>query len=114
MDANSMPENTPLHRVWYRLQLPVIFHWNDGTEHTGGGFTSNVARVGVLIRSSKCPPIGSEIRLEVVLPAPDQSGEELRIECTGKVTRVVARGGCKTFGVDGTFEDDHLTRQILM
>src|ERR1700678_3201958 len=75
-------------QVRYQLKLPVIFHWNDGTEHTGGGFTNNVALDGALIFSSKCPPVGSEIRIEVLVPAPDLSGEELRIECVGKVTRV--------------------------
>jgi hypothetical protein len=97
--------------VRYNLRLPVIFHWNDGTEHTGGGFTNNVALDGALIFSSKCPPVGSEIRIEVLVPAPDLSGEELRIECVGKVTRVAEQAGC--FGVHGTFDDDHLTRHAL-
>jgi PilZ domain len=100
--------------VRYKLQLPVIFHWNDGTEHTAGGFTSDVALDGALILSSKCPPIGSEVRIEVLLPSPDQSAEELRIECTGTVTRILEQQGCKAFGVHGIFDDDHLTRQVLL
>jgi hypothetical protein len=39
--------------VRYKLRLPVIFHWNDGNEHTGGGFTNDVALDGALIFSSK-------------------------------------------------------------
>jgi PilZ domain-containing protein len=100
--------------VRYKLQLPVIFHWNDGQEHTEGGFTSDVALDGALILSSKLPPVGSAVRIEVLLPSPDQSGEDLRIECTGKVTRVVDQPGTKAFGVQGIFDDDHLTRQVLM
>lgn len=100
--------------VRYRLQLPVIFHWNDGAEHTHGGFTSDVALDGALIMSSHCPPIGSEVRIEILLPSPDRSAEELRIECTGKVTRVVEQPGFGAFGVNGVFDDDHLTRQVLM
>jgi PilZ domain len=97
----------------YKLQLPVIFHWNDGAEHTEGGFTSDVALDGTMILSSRCPPIGSQVRIELLIPSPDKSGEELRVECLGKVTRVVDEPGCSAFGVHGTFDDDHLTRQIV-
>jgi hypothetical protein len=98
--------------VRYKLRLPVIFYWNDGTEHTAGGFTSDVALDGALILSSKCPPVGSDVRIEVLIPSPDLSGEELRIECIGVVIRVVEQHGCNAFGVEGMFDDDHLTRQF--
>jgi hypothetical protein len=91
----------------YKLQLPVIFYWNDGMEHAGGGFTSDVALDGALITSSKCPPIGSDVRIEVLFRSPDRSGEELRIECVGKVTRAGGTTGC--FGVQGIFDDDHFS-----
>jgi hypothetical protein len=100
--------------IRYKLQLPVIFHWNDGREHTEGGFTSDVALDGALILCSRFPPIGSDVRIEILLPSPDQSGEDLRIECTGKVIRVVDQLGTKAFGVQGIFDDDHLTRHVLM
>ena len=74
--------------VRYRLRLPVIFHWNDGADRTEGGFTCDVAADGALILSSKCPPIGADVRIEVLVPSPDQSAEEIRIECIGKVKRV--------------------------
>ena len=98
--------------VRYKLRLPVIFHWNDGTQHTEGGFTSDVALDGALIFSTKCPPVGSDIRIEVLVPSPDQSGDELRIECIGKVTRVAEQAGC--FGVHGKFDNDHLTCHTLV
>ena len=100
--------------IRYKLQLPVLFHWNDGGERMEGGFTSDVALDGALILSSKCPPVGTEIRIEVLIPAPDGSGEEIRIECIGRVTRVVDQPGCTAFGVHGKFDDDHLTRQVVM
>jgi len=100
--------------VRYKLQLPVIFHWNNGSQHTAGGFTSNVALSGALILSSDCPPIGSDIRIEVLIPSPDLSGEELRIECVGKVTRAADQPGWRAFGVHGMFDDDHLTRYALI
>lgn len=96
----------------YRLRLPVIFHWNDGREHTEGGFTADVALDGAYILSSHCPPAGSDIRIEVLIPTPDGSGGEMQIECVGKVTRVVIEAESSGFGVRGTFDDDHLTRHV--
>lgn len=97
----------------YKLQLPVIFRWNDGAEQTEGGFTSDVAVDGALILSSRCPPVGADIRIEVLLPAPDQAAEEIRIQCQGKVTQVAENPGAASFGVRGFFDDDHLTRHVL-
>ena len=100
--------------VRYKLHLPVIFHWNDGAEHTEGGFTCDVALDGALIHSASCPPIGSDVRIEVLIPSPDPSGEQLRIQCTGKVTRAVSQNGSSGFGVHGFFDDNNITRQVLM
>lgn len=99
--------------VRYRLRLPVIFHWNDGTDQTEGGFTSDVALDGALIRSSRCPPVGADIRIEVLVPSPDDAVEEIRIECTGKVTRVWQQPGTGYFGVHGAFNDDQLTKRTF-
>jgi hypothetical protein len=99
--------------VRYKLKLPVIFYWNDGTSHTDGGCTCDLALNGALIRSASCPPIGSEVRIEVLLPSPDSNSEELRIHCVGKVTRVTRKGSFATFEVEGDFDDDHITCQAF-
>jgi PilZ domain len=99
--------------VRYKLRLPVIFYWDDGEEHSGAGFTNDVALDGALISSNKCPPIGSSVRIEVLIPSPDHSDEELTVECVGTVTRVVEQFGCRFFGVRGSFDDDHLTRRVF-
>jgi|ERR1700722_5187424 hypothetical protein len=96
--------------VRYKLRLPVIFHWNDGVEHTSGGFTSDVALDGALILSSDCPPIGSEVRVEVLLPSPEMKNEEFRIGCSGKVIHASERSGVRAFGFHGIFEDEQLIR----
>jgi PilZ domain len=98
--------------VRYKLRLPVIFHWNDGSQHTEGGFTADVALEGAFILSSKCPPVGSDVRIEVLIPSPDLSDDELRIECLGKVMRVTGEAECRGFRVKGMFDDDHLTRLV--
>ena len=97
----------------YRLRLPVLFHWEDGREHTEGGFTSDIALDGALILSSKCPPVGTDVRIEVLIPSPGHSAEEIRIECIGKVTRVWEQPGSAYFGVHGMFNDDQLTRHVI-
>jgi hypothetical protein len=108
-------KRSPLERrsaARYRLQLPVIFHWKDTEAHTEGGFTFDVARDGVLIRSKVCPPVGSTIRVEVLVPSVDVGGVGMRVECVGQVTRVNDRGGIMRFGVAGDFDDAHLTPEI--
>jgi hypothetical protein len=83
-------------------------------EHTEGGFTTDVALDGALILSSRCPPVGADIRIEVLIPSPDQTAEEIRIECVGKVTRVADHLGSIFFGVRGMFNDENLTRHALV
>jgi hypothetical protein len=95
------------------LRLPVIFHWNEGSQQTEGGFTCDVALDGAMIRSSRCPPVGSDVRIEVLLPAPYQSGEELRIHCTGRVIRMENHGVFASFAVVGDFRDEDLTQQAF-
>jgi hypothetical protein len=99
--------------VRYKLRLPVIFHWYDGGERTEGGFTSDVALDGAFIRSKRFPPAGSEVRIEVLIPPPYETGDEVRIHCIGRVTRVVNQDGFSGFGVVGDFDDDDLTLQVL-
>jgi hypothetical protein len=98
----------------YRLHLPVIFHWNDGGECTAGGFTYDVALNGALISSTKCPPIGCDIRIEVLVPSPSSESEQLRIQCVGKVIRAVTEGDSCSFGVRGLFDDDNIKRLIVI
>jgi hypothetical protein len=97
----------------YRLQLPVIFQWEDDTRHTEGGFTTDIAIDGALILSSRVPPVGAGIRIQVLIPSPDHPLEELRIACAGTVTRVWEQPGCSYFGVHGSFNDEALTRHVI-
>ncbi len=97
----------------YKLRLPVIFHWNEGVEHTSGGFTCDVALNGALILSKQCPPVGSEVRVEILLPSPETENEEICISCTGKVVHSSERTGYSEFGFQGVFQDDQLTRHVL-
>ena len=98
--------------VRYKLRLPVIFHWKEDCERTEGGFTCDVALDGALIRSPRCPPIGTDVQIEVLLPTPDRSGDDVKIDCIGMVIRISNQGGLTCFGVQGNFDDDHITNQV--
>lgn len=98
--------------VRYNLRLPVIFHWNDGREQMGEGVTCDIALDGALIASTRFPPLGSDVRIEVLIPAPDRSGTRLRVQCIGKVSRVDEASG--NFGVEGSFDDEHITGQATV
>ena len=95
-----------------QTQTPRNLHWNEDGERTGGGFTSDVALDGALINSSKCPPVGSDVQIEVLIQSPAQDGEEMRVYCAGKVIRVMDRGDVMSFGVRGDFRDNHLSASI--
>lgn len=99
--------------VRYKLHLPVIFHWNDGIEHTSGGFTSDVAMDGALVLSKECPPVGSLVRLEVLFPSPAADNGEVRIDCCGTVAHTCTRSGYSAFGFHGAFKDEQLTLNAL-
>jgi hypothetical protein len=116
IERQLQAEHSPQRRssARYKLHLPVIFHWNDGGEFTEGGFTYDVALDGALISSTRCPPIGCDIRIEVLIPSPGKSNEQLRIQCVGKVTRTANQGEGSSFGVRGVFDDDNIVRQIVM
>jgi len=101
--------------VRYSLRLPVIFRWRDETgDHTEGGFTRDVALDGAFIVSSNCPPIGCDVRIEVLFPSPYGPSGVLRIECAGKVMRVESNSECNGFGVHGQFDDDDFAQYVPM
>ncbi len=108
----TIPSSRRRAAVRYQLRLPVIFHWSDQTHHTEGGFTRDVARDGAFIVSSQCPPVGSDVCIQILLPSLDEPPREFRVECMGKVTRVEAGFGYKGFDVCGQFDDDQLTGHV--
>ena len=91
--------------VSYPCQLPVIFNWQEKGQHNGAGFTCDVSLEGALIHSPVSPPVGSDVLIQILIPSPDRFGKQLRVQCTGKVNRVVRRSGGFSFGVKGCFED---------
>jgi hypothetical protein len=108
--ASSITAFPKKQAVRFQLHLPVIFHWGDAEQYTHGGFTKEVAKDGAFILSSVLPPVGSEVRIEVLIPSPNPCGGEFRIECSATITKIFEEIECTGFSVDGVFSDDHLKR----
>ncbi len=93
-------------RKRFALVLPVVFHWRDGMDHSAVGYCRNVGLGGIFIVTGDCPPVGVEIKIEVVVPAFDPAPKEILFRHTGRVTRIQACKDLLGFAVVGKFEDE--------
>ena len=91
----------------FKLRLPVIFRWSDGGNQIEGGFTEYVSRHAVWVLSERSPPPGSEVRFEVLIPAPDATVGLLRVRGVGTVIRIFNENEFSGFLFQGEFDDDH-------
>lgn len=97
--------------VRYALRLPVIFHWGEQMNNVEGGFTKDIGRDEAFVLSGNCPPIGTHVRMEVLVPSPDSLPGAIRIECSGKVTHVVREDGYCGFLFHGRFYDGRIREE---
>jgi hypothetical protein len=113
MPQNAGPEADRRKTARYELRLPVIFRWPGQGENFGGGFTRNISLGGIFVVSNRCPPSGNEVAVEVMLPYFPQRTTELRLECTGRVNRLLVAGNvCNGFAVAGSFDEESVIRLI--
>jgi hypothetical protein len=106
-DSRDTPWIERRARNRFRLVLPVVFHWNDGTERSGVGYCRNIGLGGLLIIASSCPPVDTELRIDVVVPAFDPEPKEILFHHTGQVVRINAEEDLFAFAVAGQFKDDN-------
>jgi hypothetical protein len=90
----------------FRLLFPVVFHWKEEKPYSGVGYSRNIGLGGVLIVSSYCPPLGSQIEIDVVVPAFDRSPKEILFRHTGRVVRIQPTEDLLGFAVAGEFENE--------
>jgi hypothetical protein len=45
------------------------------------------------------------VRIEVLVPSPDNDTADIPIECEGKVVSILNSAGCRRFGVKGIFKE---------
>jgi PilZ domain len=92
----------------FRLVLPVVFRWSDGTEHSAVGYCRNIGLGGVFIVTGDCPPVDIEIEIDVVVPAFDPEPKEILFRHTGRVIRIQACEDLLGFAVAGQFDDENV------
>jgi hypothetical protein len=100
----------------YALHLPVLFTWNDsqGRTQKEGGFTRDIGTKGVYVLSAVCPPVGTAVEMEVLLPVSRrQSPDSARLVATLHVLRTQETQEERGFAAAGeldrfrTTEDEH-------
>jgi hypothetical protein len=96
----------------FALMLPVLFRWADSSEHYDGGQCANVGLGGMFVFTQKCPPVGAQVEIEVVIPAFAGVPRELRLRYIGQVTRVEACCQIAGFAVSGRIEGQNQEEQL--
>jgi hypothetical protein len=79
----------------YRLEVPAVFRWQDGSgvRFEGAGVTRDLSEVGAYVFAARCPPLQAEIEI-VVSPLPGTP--KVWLKGMMRVVRVEAgaSGGC--------------------
>lgn len=89
----------------FSLALPVLFRWTDSTEHYDVGDCANAGLNGMFILSASCPPIGTQVEIEMNIPAFDLIPRQCQLRCTGRVMRIEGCDQLRGFAVVGRIED---------
>jgi hypothetical protein len=92
----------------FRLLFPVVFHWKEEKPYSGVGYSRNIGVGGAFIVSSYCPPLGSQIEIDVVVPAFDRWPAEISFRHTGRVVRIQPTEDLLGFAVAGEFKSETL------
>jgi PilZ domain-containing protein len=82
------------------FNLPVIFRWRDrqGVRRRGKGFTRDLSSGGMFVVATNCPPSGTAVKIDLLLPGLDGGGAGLRVAGRGRVLRVENDGGQMRYG----------------
>ena len=76
------------------LRVPVgtraVFTWGsqEGAEKRGKGVTRDISAGGIYLYTKTPPPVGSSIKLDMLLPKVRGAMEALRMKVMGRVVRV--------------------------
>ena len=89
----------------FPLALPVLVRWTDSPEHYDAGHCANAGLGGMFVLSGTCPPVGTQVDIELNIPAFDLIPRRCQLRCTGRVVRVEGCGQLRGFAVVGRVED---------
>jgi Tfp pilus assembly protein PilZ len=95
----------------FQLMLPVLFRLADRVERYAG-YCGNIGLGGMFVLTEQRPSIGTQVEVEVVVPAFDLVPREHRFRCTGRVIRVEACLQLRGFAVSGRIEGEGMQDDI--
>lgn len=95
-------------RSRFQLVFPVILRWRDETTHSAVGYCRNIGLGGIFVVTSNCPPINSEMEIDVVVPAFSPAPSEILFRHTGRAVRIQPCEDLVGFAVAGEFEHDNV------
>ena len=87
--------------VRYNLSFPVLFGWRGSADegHQGGGFSRDLSTTGIYVACDReCPPIDTELNVEVLVPSPASESVALKLTAHGRVIRVATSSEHSGFG----------------
>jgi hypothetical protein len=90
----------------YPIQARVSFSWKDenGNRRQDQGTSRDVSEKGTFVLAPRCPPVGVDVRLRMLILAPLDAARILNMEFKGRVLRVeqtTPGGGKDGFAVLG-------------
>ena len=88
----------------YKLCLPLLFKWTDesGTFMQEAAFTRDISTGGLFVTCVKCPQIGANLSLEIMLPPNSGIGScALRLDATVRAVRTAGAAEEKGFAAAG-------------
>lgn len=76
------------------LRVPVIFSWTDrqGLHQQAEGYTRDISPAGMFLFAPTCPPPGTPVGLDAVLPPFCDNGPSWQMKAQGHVVRVEPAG----------------------
>jgi hypothetical protein len=83
--------------------LPILLRWADSEDHVDAGHCVNISHGGMFVLVANSPLVGTEVEVDLVLPASNFVPRPMRLQCVGRVTRVEMCYGFKGFAVAGRF-----------
>jgi hypothetical protein len=97
----------------YPLVLPVLFRWTDSVEHYDVGHCGNAGLGGMFIFTAKCPPVGTQVEIELDIPAFALVPHPCRLRCRGRVMRVEGCSQLRGFAVFGQIEQGGNVKEAI-
>ncbi len=88
--TESSPPKEMRRELRYRLDIPALFSWQNSQQRRlyAEGITRDISVLGAFIVSPTCPPVDTQVEVEVVLPALAGMKSVVRIKGEARVIRV--------------------------